>query len=65
MVEDATSLVTREKSFVEITYEHPWRFNGMADVHKMRPEVGALGRVGAYINTSANGGGTATTNSEG
>jgi len=55
VVKDATSLITREKSFIEITYEHPRCINGVVNVHKMEPEVGALCGVGACINTSANG----------
>jgi hypothetical protein len=46
-------LVTREKSFIKVTYEHPRDINGLANSHKVVPEVGALNMVGAGIDTSA------------
>jgi hypothetical protein len=53
MVKDVSSLIAREKSFIEISYEHPRDVKGLANSHKVIPEVGALDMVGAGIDTSA------------
>jgi hypothetical protein len=57
MVKNAASLITKEKSFIKITYKHPRNINGLADVSKVVPKVKAMGRVRASIDTSAGGGG--------
>jgi hypothetical protein len=62
IVKYTTSLVTREKSFIKIPYEHPRDINGLADVSEVAPKVGTLSMIGAGIDASACSGDISTAN---
>jgi len=62
MVKNAASLITREKSFIKITYKHPRNINGLADVSKVIPKVRAMSMYRAGICAGAGSGSIATTN---
>jgi len=65
MVKNTASLVTRNKGFIKITYEHPRDINGLADVHEVAPEVRALSMVRASINAGAGSGNVSPAHGEG
>jgi len=65
MMENTSSLVTREEGFIEISHKYPRAINGVVDIHKVSPKVGAKGMVRASINTGADGACTTTADREG
>lgn len=56
MMKDTSSLIAREKSFIKIPYEHPRNINGLANIHEVIPQIGALSMVWAGIYASAGSG---------
>jgi len=64
-VKDTTSLVSREKGFIKITYEHPRDIIGLADVHEVIPKIWAMCMVRTGIDACAGGGNITTANIDG
>lgn len=56
MMERTTTLLTREMSFIKITYEHPRSVYGILDVCKVVPKAGAHGVVWTSIDAGASSG---------
>jgi len=65
VVEDATSLLIRKKSFTKVTYDHPRYVNDLVDVHEVIPEVRAHGVVRANIDASASASSDSSTSANG
>lgn len=65
MVKNIAFLITRKKGFIKIPFEHPRDTNGLADVHEVAPEVGALSMVRASINAGAGSGNVSLSHGEG
>lgn len=65
VMENASPLVTREKCFIKITYDHPRSVNVLVNVKEVGPEMWAQGRVRACVDASASSGGIVAIDGEG